>query len=36
MQESYRLRAQGHGKSSLEASNSLFVLSQWCLEDKKY
>lgn len=36
MQESYRLRSQGLGKSSLEASECLFLLSKWCLAEKKY
>lgn len=36
MQESYRLRAQGLGKSSLEASNCLFCLTNWTLSQKKF
>lgn len=36
MQESYRLRVQGLGKSSLEASNCLLALASWTLADKKF
>ena len=36
MQEAYRLRCQCIGKSSLEASEALFVLSRWYLKEKKF
>lgn len=36
MQEAYRLRCQCMGKSSLEASEALLVLSRWLLKEKKY
>ena len=36
MLEAYRLRVQGLGKSSLEASNCLFALASWNLTDKKF
>jgi hypothetical protein len=36
MQEAYRLRAAGLGKSSLEASECLLMLARWALPQKKY
>lgn len=36
MQESYRLRALGLGKSSLEVSDCLFTMAKWSLKEKKY
>jgi hypothetical protein len=36
MQEAYRLRALGLGKSSMEVSDCLFILAKWSLKDKKY
>ena len=36
MQEAFRLRCQCVGKSSMEASEALFVLGKWLLREKKY
>jgi hypothetical protein len=36
MQEAYRLRAQGLGKSSIEASDCLYTMARWSLAEKNY